>query len=324
MKKRVVFLLVGFILAFSAFGNGASDEVLYKVGYVMLESVGNSYNIMLSMKDSCEERGWDFIYESANNDHEKTVAIAQNFVAMGCDSIFVYTVDSGAMATVQSICDNAGVHVAFTGLMEKGYIEICDNEFDQGVAGAEKMIEAASSKWGEGAEIDLIIVTEATEVGDGNRIRMHEAFVPRLLEEYPYYSLDDVNWVDCGLDLLKATSEIANILSAHPDAKHILVPVFYNSSGGQGAMNALKAAGRESQAILVSYHISDSVTYDYLLNMSETWIGSYFFPPESYVDPLFAVMDKWFAGEEVENEFIYSQYVWVDAENISDFEFTFK
>jgi ABC-type sugar transport system substrate-binding protein len=300
------------------------SEKPFKIGYVMLEETGNSYNILEVMQKYCADRGYELIYESANVDNEKTVSITQNFIAKGCNALFVYTVDSGTMATVKGICDQNGTKVAFTGLMEEGYIEICDNEHDQGVFGAEKMIEAAANKWGAEENIDLIIVTEATEVGDGNRIRMHEAFVPKLLEEYPYYPLEDVLWVDCGLDLLKASSEIANHLSAHPDAKNILIPVFFNTSGGQGAMNALKAAGREDQAIIVSYHITDSVTEDYIKNSPDTWVGSAYFPPESYVRPLFEVaMDKWAKGEEVENQFIYSAYEWVTHENIDNYDFPF-
>ena len=322
--KRTITLLVALVMAMTLMVSVASAEEPYKVGFVMIESIGNSFNIKEVMVKRCAERGWDFVFESADNNNERTIAITQNFITMGCDALLVYSVDIGTMQTVQFMCDNAGVKVSFTGAMEEGYIQVCDNEYQQGIAGAEEMISKVSEKWGEDAKIDLIIVTEATEVGDGNRIRMHEAFVPRLLEEYPYYNEEDVLWVDCALDLLQASSEIANHLSAHPDAKNILIPVFYNASGGQGAMNALLQAGREDDAILVSYHITDRVTYNYIKEMPETWIGSFYFPPESYVDPLFDdVFDVWADGGEVPPQFIYCDFVYVTKDNIDDMGITF-
>lgn len=299
-----------------------AEDNSYKVGFVMLESTGNSYNQLTVIEDKCEERGWELMYDSADNDSEKTISLVQNFISKECDAIYVYTVDAGTQLTVKQMCDSAGVHVAFTGLMEEGCVEICDNEAGQGAEGAKVLYAAAQEKWGEDVKADLIICTEATEVGDGNRIRMHENFIPDLCKLNDYKE-DDVVWIDCGLDLLTATSEVANALSAHPDAEHILVAAFHDSAGGQGPLNALKAAGRDGNALILSYHISDEVSAN-AIETEECWYGSFYFPPESYVDPLFDAFDKWEAGEDVEDGFIYSQYVLVTNENIGEFTFPFE
>lgn len=302
---------------------GQTGESPFKVGFVMLEAKGNNYNIMTELQKACEERGWDFVYESYDQDYEKSISVVQNFILQGCDALFIYTVDAGNMATLQAMCDDAGVGCAFTGLMEEGYIQLCDDEYNQGVFGAEKLIEGAQEKW-DGAAPDLLIVAEATEVGDGNRIRMHEALVPRLMEEYPNLTEDDICWVDCGLDLLKASSEIANILSAHPDAEHIMIPTFIDESGAQGAMNALESAGRTDQALLMTYHISDDVTVNYI-KTSESYLGSCYFPPSAYVGPLCDnVLAVWEKGGSVEPHQIYSAYEWITSENIDEYQFSFQ
>lgn len=293
----------------------------YKVGYVMLESTGNAYNQLKAIQRECETRGWELMYDSADKDSAKTISLTNDFITRGCDAIYVYTVDAGTQATVKEICDKANVHVAFTGLMEEGCVEICDNEATQGKVGAETLTKAAAEKWGGDAKADLIICTEATEVGDGNRIRMHENLIPELCRAQDYNE-EDVVWVDCALDLMTATSQVSNALSAHPDAKHILIPVFYDASGGQGAMNALKAAGRDEAALIVSYHISDEVTTNAIEN-EPCWYGSFYFPPESYTGPLFECLDKWAVGENVEEGFQYSQYVLVTADNINEMTFEF-
>lgn len=293
----------------------------FKVGFVMLESTGNSYNQLGVLQEECEKRNWEFMYDSADNDSEKTISIVQNFITRECDVLYVYTVDAGTQATVQSMCEQAGVHAAFTGLMEEGCVEICDNEAAQGAEGAKVLQAAAKEKWGEDFKADLIICTEATEVGDGNRIRMHENFIPDLCKANDYAE-ENVVWIDCGLDLLTSTSEVANTLSAHPDAERILFAAFHDMAGGQGPLNALKAAGRAEDALILSYHISDEVSASAIKNES-CWYGSFYFPPESYIQPLMDVMDKWSRGETVENEFIYSEYVLVTAENIDDFTFPF-
>lgn len=299
-----------------------AEEAPFKVGYVMLEATGNSYNQLVSIQEACDERGWELMYDSADNDSERTISLVQNFITKECDAIYVYTVDSGTQLTAKNMCEQAGVHVAFTGLMEEDCVEICDNEAAQGKAGAEVLQEAAKEKWGDDFKADLIICTEATEVGDGNRIRMHENFIPDLCAANEYAE-EDVVWIDCGLDLLTATSEVANALSAHPDAEKILVAAFHDSAGGQGPLNALKAAGRDGDALIMSYHVSDDVTANAIKN-EECWYGSFYFPPESYIKPLFEAMDTWSEGGTVENGFIYSEYVLVTAENIDEFEFPFS
>ncbi|MDO4343976.1 MAG: substrate-binding domain-containing protein [Eubacteriales bacterium] len=322
MKRKAVFLAACSMLGAAVFGSvAAAEEDPFKVGFVMLESTGNSYNQLLAMQEKCEERGWELVYDSADNDSERTISLVQNFITQECDAIYVYTVDSGTQLTAQNMCEQAGVHVAFTGLMEENCIEICDNEAAQGAAGAEVLQEAAKEKWGEDFKADFIICTEATEVGDGNRIRMHENFIPKLCEANGYDEADVV-WIDCGLDLLTATSEAANVLSAHPDAEHILIAAFHDSAGGQGPMNALKAAGREDDALILSYHISDEASAAGIRD-EECWYGSFYFPAESYIDPLFEAMDTWSEGGEVENGFIYSECVLVTKDNIDEFEFAF-
>lgn len=293
----------------------------FKVGFVMLESTGNSYNQLGVLQKECESRNWELMYDSADNDSEKTISIVQNFITRECDALYVYTVDAGTQATVLSMCEQAGVHVAFTGLMEEGCVEICDNEAAQGAEGAKVLQAAAKEKWGEDFKADLIICTEATEVGDGNRIRMHENFIPDLCKANGYPE-ENVVWIDCGLDLLTSTSEVANTLSAHPDAEKILVAAFHDEAGGQGPMNALKAAGRDGDALIFSYHISDEVSANGIKN-EPCWYGSFYFPPESYIHPLMDTMDKWSKGETVENGFIYSEYVLVTDENIDEFTFSF-
>ena len=322
IKHKLISMLLAVTLGTSICGIVANaDDDPYKVGFVLLESTGTSYNQLLSMQEKCAERGWELVYDSADNSSEKTVTLVQNFITQECDAIYVYTVDAGTQLTVQNMCEAAGVHVAFTGLMEENCVEICDNEAAQGKAGAETLYEAAKEKWGEDFTADLIICTEATEVGDGNRIRMHENFIPTICD-LAGYSEDDVEWIDCGLDLLTSTSEVANVLSAHPDAEHILVGAFHDSAGGQGPLNALKSAGRDEDALIFSYHISDEVTADAIKN-EDCWYGSFYFPAESYINPLFEAFDKWKDGEEVENGFIYSQNVLVTADNIDDISFNF-
>lgn len=323
MKRKVISLLSCSMLAAMVMsGVVQAEEVSYKVGYVMLESTGNSFNQLGVIQEKCAERGWELVYDSADNDSEKTISLVQNFITQECDVIYVYTVDAGTQLTAKQMCEQAGVHVAFTGLMEEDCVEICDNEAAQGAAGAEVLQEAAKEKWGDDVKADLIICTEATEVGDGNRIRMHENFIPDLCAANDYAE-EDVVWIDCGLDVLTSTSEVANALSAHPDAERILVAAFHDEAGGQGPMNALKAAGRDGDAIILSYHISDEVSANGIEN-EQCWYGSFYFPPESYIDPLFEAIDTWQEGGTVENGFIYSEYVLVTADNIADFEFPFE
>jgi ABC-type sugar transport system, periplasmic component len=323
--KRILALILSvvLILCLSACGNGdssGSDDAPFTIGFVMIEPVGNSYNQLQVIKRECEARGWELMYDSSDNDSEKCLSLTNNFITKGADALYVYTVDMGTQTTVKEICDRAGVHVVFTGLMDDSVVQIADDEAKQGQSGAEVLTAAAAEKWGD-LKADLIIATEATEVGDGNRIRMHENYLPGLCASQNYPE-ENVVWLDIGLDLLKATSLVANTLSAHPEAKRILVAAFHDQACGQGPLNALKAAGRDGDALILSYHISDRVTAEAIKN-EPAFYGSFYFPPESYVTPLFECFDIWAAGGTVEVGLQTCQYVLVTKDNIDEIEFEF-
>jgi ABC-type sugar transport system substrate-binding protein len=316
-----VFLIAGLAACNRNRGNaaGPGGEKQYTIAIVLLEATGGNLNVRVAIEKFARERGWRTMYTVYENDNEKCMAAVQAYIQQQVDIIFCYTVDVAMQKTVQDMCDAAGIHVAFTGSMESQYITVADNEYDQGVAGAERLIEAAEAKWGKDTEIDFVILTEATEVGAGNRIRMHEALQPTLAKRWPNLGPSDYLWVDCALDLLQATTDITNALASHPNARKILIPTFFNSSGAQGAMNALITSNRLDQALVMSYHISDRATVQYMIDYPQTWIGTYYFPGDSYAKPLFEnAFDPWFRGEEVKPGLLYCEFFWVTKDTIDD------
>jgi ABC-type sugar transport system substrate-binding protein len=330
-KKLVVFLLIlGVVVGFSgcnrnkpAAEGGADSQAAggkqFTIAIVLLEATGGNLNVRVAIEKLARERGYKTMYTVYENDNEKCMAAVQSYIQQKVDVIFVYTVDVAMQATVQKMCDEAGIHAAFTGSMESQYVTVADNEYDQGIFGAEKLIEAAEKKWGKDTEIDFVILTEATEVGAGNRIRMHEALQPALAKRWPNLKSNDFLWVDCGLDMLQATTDITNALASHPNAKKILIPTFFNTSGAQGAMNALLSSNRLDQALIMSYHISDKATLNYMINYPDVWIGTVYFPGESYAIPLFeSAFDKWYRGETVEPGLLFCSYFWVTKDTIDD------
>ena len=92
MKHKLISMLLAVTLGTSICGIVANaDDDPYKVGFVLLESTGTSYNQLLSMQEKCAERGWELVYDSADNSSEKTVTLVQNFITQECDAIYVYT-----------------------------------------------------------------------------------------------------------------------------------------------------------------------------------------------------------------------------------------
>jgi ABC-type sugar transport system substrate-binding protein len=326
-KKRMVAAVIAAFLILGLAGcnrnkgdtAGSAEEKPFTIAIVLLEATGGNLNVRVAIEKFAKERGYRTMYTVYENDNEKCMAAVQAYIQQKVDVIFCYTVDVAMQKTVQDMCDAAGIHAAFTGSMESQYVTVADNEYDQGVAGAERLIEAAEAKWGKDTEIDFVILTEATEVGAGNRIRMHEALQPTLAKRWPNLKPGDYLWVDCALDLLQATTDITNALASHPNAKKILIPTFFNSSGAQGAMNALIASNRLDQALIMSYHISDAATVQYMIDYPDTWIGTYYFPGESYAKPLFDhAFDPWFRGEEVKPGLLFCEFYWVTKDTIDD------
>jgi ABC-type sugar transport system substrate-binding protein len=296
----------------------------FTLGCVWQEAGGNNLNVRQAIEVLASERGYKTISIVYDRDNEKCLMAVQSLISQNVDAIFAYVIDAGVQKTIQERCAEADVYCAFTGLMEADSITICDNEFEEGKFGAEKLIAGAERKWGKDFEADLVILLEGTDAGEGNRIRMHEAIQPTIAERFPSLREEDFYWIDCGIDILQASSDVANTLAARPRAKHILIATFVDLSA-QGAMNALISAGREKDACVVTYHFSDDATMNYVKNYSDTWIGNCYFPGESYAIPLFEqAVDIWAKGGKVENGLLYSQYVWVDKSNVDGFTFSFQ
>lgn len=312
--KRLLILMMVFAMTIGM-GIANAEEPL-KIG---LDSCADDlFNQLIrnEVKETCEERGWEFMQTVNYQDAANNVSNVQNLITVECDYIISYTTDIGAQETIRSLCKDAGIGVVFIGLEEEGYTTVAGGNYEGGKYCGKKLVEKANEIWG--GEIDLVIVNEFVEVGEINTKRMG-GMVDGVKEAAPHPSDDIFVYVDGGLDVMKSTEVASAALTAHPDAKHILCLCAVDDYQGMGSWNAATAAGRQDQILISGFHVTNPATPGLVVNYPDIWVGQADLLGSEYGKTAINMIDAMIAGEDIEGQMWFCDFVWMDASNIGDY-----
>lgn len=295
---------------------GSQDSKEIKVGIDISSTDVFNQTIQDTIVAACEERGWGHAESVNYQEADKNVQNVQNLITQGCNYIMSYSSDEGAQETIRQMCEDAGARVVFIGLEIEGYTTVGGGNYDGGQFVGKKLCEKADEKWN--GEIDLVLVNEFPEVGEINTKRMG-GMVDAVKEAHPELKEEQFVYVDGGLDVLKSTEAAANVLTAHPDAEHILCLCASDVYQGLGCFNAANAAGRLEKVLISGFHMSDPSTPGMLVQYSDIWIGQVDLLGSAYGEKAIEIMDRWEAGEDMEGKTEYCDFVWLDASNVADY-----
>lgn len=312
---KLLALMMVLAMAFGLCATASAEEPL-KLG---LDSCADDlFNQLIRdvVKSTCEERGWEFVQTVNYQDAANNVANVQNLITVECDYIISYSTDIGGQETVRALCAEAGVGVVFIGLEEEGYTTVAGGNYDGGKYVGQKLVEKANEIWG--GDIDLVIVNEFVEVGEINTKRMG-GMVDGVKEAAPQLTDDQFVYVDGGLDVMKSTEVASAALTAHPDAEHILCLCAVDDYQGMGCWNAATAAGRQDQILISGFHVTNPATPGLVVTYPDIWIGQADLLGSEYGKTAIQMIDAMIAGEDIEGQMWFCDYVWMDASNIGDY-----
>lgn len=241
MKKslNVVFtttVMAGLMIAGSA---TAQAEDTHKIGF-LAPTLQTEFFITIDdgLKAECEERGWEYVSVSFDNDSAKAVTNIENMVTGSCDAIIAMVSDSSCDAALKA-AQEEGVKIIECGV-ETDVHDVVLNT-DQHAVGVQ--IGEMAADWinsqldGKG---EVVVYTTVQNQDMQNR---GEGIQEALKENAPDAEILEV--VDIGKDVVGAgTSTTENMLQKYPDLNTI---VCYGDAAAVESMEAAKAAGVDSE-----------------------------------------------------------------------------
>jgi ABC-type sugar transport system substrate-binding protein len=226
-----------------------------------------------AIREECAKYGIKTVEAFCNMDVTKYPSNYQNFIQQNVDLIL----DVGWLGNsgVVDIAMDAGIPIV-------SY----DANYDAGRAGGPRlwvmggdpavagdtigrhMAKVVRDKWNNDVDALLISYTEA--LGEPMIIRMQSA-IDAMADEGLVIPKEKINWQDGGGETVKSQNIMASFLTAHPDAKKILVGA---SSGNvaQGMFAAVQTAGREADVMIYSYG-AEQVAIDNFKGKPNAWVA---------------------------------------------------
>lgn len=293
-----------------------------KIGFCNLSE---SYDFFLTVKESmeaaCEEKGYELIYATAEQDATKMRTSWDMFVNQGADIIVDANVvgDAGsALATQYKESGNVPV-ISVDNAYDNAYFFGVDNE-GAGIVAGEFMAEKVKEKWD--GQVDCMLQFYLESNGPDVRLR-NEGIYTGMVENGIELPEEKITWLNASgtsqglIDPGVMKSLVTDYLTAHPTESHIVIGCF-NDDGGSAALAAAQATGREEDVMIIS-HNADPMALDNLrLDGENAWVGTVCYSPATYGEQIVALCEKILNGEEVGEKTFANIFVISDA-NIADY-----
>lgn len=234
----------------------------------------NSANIANAIREECAKYGIKVIESYCNMDATKYPANYESFFVQNVDLIL----DAGWIgnSSIIDLADEAGVPVV-TYDVPFDSTRSWTIGGDPSVAGSTVgtyMAGVVDEKWS--GEVDAVVISWSQALGEPMRIRMQSA-IDAMKEAGLDLPDDIIFWYDGGGETLKSKNIMADFLTAHPDARKILVGA-NTGNVAQGMLAAVQTAGRENDVMIYSYG-AEQVALDNFYGTPNCWVadvGYYF------------------------------------------------
>jgi galactofuranose transport system substrate-binding protein len=274
---------------------GDDGEVV--IGWSQMEN-NNPWRIAetKSIREEADKRGFKMVYSDAQSDTAKQISDVEDMVAQGVDYIILAPREFEGLTPALTTAKNADIPVILVdrkvaGEAGKDYVSFLGSNFiEQGQKAADWLIKEMGGKG------NIVELTGTS--GSSVAIDRQKGFADRLKEKAP-----DMKVIASQTgDFARATGQkvMENLLQSEGD--NIDVVYAHNDEMAIGAINAIKAAGKEpgKDIIIVSVDgTKDALQAIIDGEMGATVESSPFFGPS-----VFDVIEDLEEGKEVEKEII--------------------
>ncbi len=192
-----------------------------------------------------EQRGWDYVELSNNDDAATALKNAGIFIQEGVDAVIQFNGQPSANPALAQRFGSANIPVVTYDIAQPGFYFVGIDNLAAGHAGGEALGKIIKEKWN--CEPDLVISAEGAAAGIVNTWRtggMRDGLkkvCPDIPEE-KWVSFESQGQATAGLPAAR------DLLAAHPEAKKMAV-VGLNDGGVLAAINAAEQLGRADEII---------------------------------------------------------------------------
>ena len=311
MKKQIyVTLLTGAMaMSFGAIAANAEEAKEFKVGFAESTYTGDWRACEVAdIEAKAEEYGYELVMTNADLNVEKQIADVEDLITQGCDLIVIVPVDAEAIAPAFDACKEAGIPVIdmdtqyTSGVHGEDFITtIRSDQYAQGQAAAQWVIDTYG-------EEDAITVLEITgTMGQSDAQNRHNGFAD-FVADY-----DNVEVVTQSGDWSATTAQ--NVVQNVAQTTDFNVVYCHGGDMIPGIILGMKQAGlvpTEQVGVITvdsPFQVLDSII------AGETTAAITCTPRGG--DTLFSCIDKYRAGEELEETYLVPMNT-ITPENVEE------
>ena len=289
------------------------------LGYAALDdSQEHLIPVRENIKKIAAQNGVDVICVDNAGDGQRALNNVDSLLMQGISCLIEFNLDSAVNPVVKEKCDAKGVPVIAIDIPVPGAPCFGANNVESGLIVGRALGQLAKDNWK--SQVDLILLLSTPAGGEIITTRM-SGIVKGIVEKCPKASAAKVVTVDYKDDPILAQQLTADVLTANPGKKHILIGSI-NDIGAQGAFAAVQAARRDKDCFIVNHGMSVQ-TRENLYECNKTkkldcWRGGVAYFLERYGEYVVPAAIKLAKGEKVPDN-IYMDHLFIDAGNIEKY-----
>lgn len=295
-----------------------ADETIV-LGYAALDdSQEHLIPVRENIKKIAAEMGAEVICVDNAGDGNKAISNVDSLLLQGIDCLIEFNLDASVNPVVKEKCDAAGVPVIAIDIPVPGAPCFGADNVESGLIIGDALGNLAKDNWD--SQIDLVLLLSTPAGGEIVATRM-DGIVKGISKVCPDFDTTNVITVDYKDDPILAQQLTADVLTANPDKKHILIGSI-NDIGAQGAYAAIQAAQRDADCFIVN-HGTSIQTRENLYECNRTgelncWRGGLAYFLERYGEYVVPAAIKLAKGEEIPDN-IYMDHLFINTDNIEEY-----
>ncbi len=269
-----------------------------------------------SMVDAAKAAGIDLLFLDNKNDAGLAMTNAETIASRGdIDLVFEFNYYQEENPAIAEIFQNAHIPVIAIDIPVPGAVYYGANNYVGGQLAGEGLAAAAKAKWGGDQPVDLLMVETQKAAGSGLLLDRTNGIIAGAKKALPYLTDAQVVEFEGGTNPDAAAQGATTVLTAHPDAKHVIVGML----GDSAAVAVLNAAQSQNRDILASGIGGDDVGIAALRTGKPAgFAGTTLFFPENYGKDLIPVACNLLAGKQVPPD-VYIKHVFLTKDNLNQY-----
>lgn len=281
----------------------------------MADSVPFCETVKMGVDQAAKARGWSTVDVDNNLSGSTAVQNTSALILRGVNFVIMYNIDAATQPAVAKMLKNAKIPAIAFDIYMPGFPFFGVNNNAVGNMGGAYLADYAKKNWGK--EPDLFVVLD-NPMGGLYAKQRSDGTEQGFLKVFPDFPASKIVRVTAGVDVLTGKQAMSSVLTAHPNAKYIVVSGI-NDELCNGGWAAIKEANRGEYAEVCGQGADSS----FLAHLKATkgqdgWNASVAYTPEKYGEDVMPIVQRILNGEQVPQE-SYVQGFIVDASTVAKY-----